>query len=302
MTPTTEVSVVPPSSLFVFWPGEEPPLSEEIRARLSGWGDAAPDADDTPPEGTVWSYWFDLADRPASLLVWCEPVARGSLKLLEQVQWRSNDDYRRAKECKWLVGLEGALSSRQPAADYQFHLRVAEAVGRDWSPVVYDATALKFRCVDEVRQLIQPKTPPRTAGLFSIHRLASSTVRGEPHYWLHTHGLERAGVPDLELYDVPDRYLSAACELFEATAELWIEFGTPPPQQPFSVGRDLNLAWLPWQAVVSGMPAETVGGWDYRRAGPEHTGFRAVLVAESAPKAWVRRRSRPPITVLEKLT
>lgn len=292
-------AVIPPSSLFVLWPGDEPPMAEEIRLRLSEWGQPAEDDGSQVPEGTLWSFWLELADRPQTYLIWCEPVSGSHHVLLDRVRWRSAAQEDAARQCRWMVGLEGALSLRQPISDYRLQLQLCEAISREWSPAVYDASSFTYRVPEEIRHLLTSRTAPATKSLYTIHQVPSTQPERNT-YWLHTHGLERAGVPDLELFDIPSRLVNPACELIDAVADLWIRYAIPDPQVPFAVGKDLRLAWRPWQAVVSELRDDSPGGWDFRREEFGHSGDRAVLVhphpVKTPAKQW-----RPPLEILERI-
>jgi hypothetical protein len=300
-------AVIPPSSLFVFWPGDQPPMAEEVRLRLEQWGHAAPDAESAAAEETVWSFWLELADRPISYLIWCERVSGPHLALLDQVRWRDEEQEAEARSCRWVVGLEGPLSLRHPTLDYQLQLRLCDTISRDWAPVVYDASGFQFRTPQELHQLTSTRTPPRTSSLYTIHKVRSNgrnaVEGGEPErFWLHTHGLERAGVPDLEIFQVPAPLVNAACELMETVASLWIQYQTPEPETPFAVGHGLEIAWRPWQAIVEELPQNAIGGWRYRRDEFNHTGYRAALLA-SQPAGGLRGRVwLPPLAILERMT
>lgn len=292
--------LIPPSSLFVFWPGDEPPLASEILYRVNEWGQPVCEHAGEDPEDTLWSFWLELADRPATCLFWCEPVTRSHLALLDQVHWRHADQERAARGCRWMVGLEGAISLRDPTADYQLQLQLCEALSRDWAPVVYDANAFRFLTTQEVRHLAGTVTPPRRRCLFSVHKVRSTPAGiSEAAWWIHTHGLERAGIPDLELFDVPGNHVAASIELIEAVADLWLEFCTPEPLVRFAVGDGLELSWRPWQAVAAELPPRAVGGWSSRKPELGHVGYRAVLVEPDG----VQRigPARPPIAVLDSL-
>jgi hypothetical protein len=294
-------SVIPPSSLFVFWPGEEPPLAEEIRLRVADWGQAIESFAGDGPEDTLWSFWFELIDRPATYLLWCEPVTTSHLALLRQVRWRDEAQERIARSCRWMVGIEGAISLRDPTADYQFQLRLGDALGRDWSPAIYDANAFRFLTMQDVRHLAGSKTPPRRRALYGVHKVRSTAAGlAPPAYWIHTHGLERAAIPDLELFHVPESLLPAALELIEAVADLWLEFCTPEPTAPFLVGDGLEVSWRPWQAVAAELAPNVVGGWAMRQPELGHTGYRAVLI-EADPQGRVGP-ARPPLELLRRLT
>ena len=295
-------TVIPPSSLLVFWPGDTPPLAEEVRVRLADWGHATAAAESSAAEGTLWSFWCELVDRPLSYLVWCEPAPTSHFAAMDRRGGERDRSVEEARRLPWVVGLEAPLSLQQPAKDYQFQLRLCEAISRGESPGVYDANAFAFHSHRDMAHLSGSETSPGNASLFSIHKLRQYGADSrEPVYWLHTHGLERAGIPDLELFDVPARLAPSACELFEAVADLWIDTSTPAPESPFSVGRDLQGAWRPWQAVASELDSDAVGGWRHRNEDHGHTGYRAVLVSSGAG-GWLRRGWKPPITVLEQLT
>lgn len=293
-------TVIPPSSLFVLWPGDQPPMAEEIRLRLLDWGQASTDDDAQVPEGTSWSFWLELADRPQSCLVWCEPISGGHRVLLDKVRWRSAQQRAAARSCRWMVGIEGALSLRQPTEDYRLQLQLCEAISRDWSPAIYDASSFEYRVPEEIRQLLSSKTRPGTRCLYTIHQVRDKVGDQEGEYWLHTHGLERAGLPDLELFAVPEQLRQAACELIDAVADLWIRYAIPDPQVPFSVGKQLRIAWRPWQAVVSEFDGSRAGGWDFRREEFGHSGDRAVLVSPQ-PVEGNGRRWKSPIDVLQRI-
>jgi hypothetical protein len=294
--------VVPPSSMFVFLPGDEPPFAEEIRVRLADFGTVASEQHDPSAEDTLWSFWLDLGDRPVSYLIWCEPVDGPHLRLLDQVAARNEQAAREAAACRFVVGVEGPLSLRHPLVDFHLQLRLADAVSCDWAPLVYDASGMQFRTLAEVKQLIATSTPPRVGSTYSMHRVRQTPQPGRPdRYWIHTHGLQRAGVPDLEIMDVPAPLLTAAQELVETVAGLWIQYQTPEPERPFAVGQGLEISWRPWHAAAEELPADEPGGWAYRKDEFAHTGYRAVLVA-ARPTTGAARIWRSPTEVLERLT
>ena len=291
--------VVPPSSQFVFWPGAEPPMREEIAMRLADLGHAHGDPEDDP-EDVLWSLRLDLAGRPASCLVWCEPIAGDPLRRLESVHWDDPDQLRQTHRCRWMIGVEGPLSLRDTVADYRLQLQLCDAVSRDWAPVVYDASSFQFRTRRQFRRLLDQE-PVRTLALASVHRKVVADDGPEPTCWLHTHGLERAGIPDLELFDVPESQVAAACELFEAVADLWIAFTPPDPGTLVEIGSGLKISWRPWQAAAAVLPDDAVGGWNDRGEHEGHAGYRGVLTAADArrhepflcPRGVLAELSRP---------
>ncbi|MBY0587728.1 DUF4026 domain-containing protein [bacterium] len=295
-------NVIPPSSLLILWPGDHPPMAEEVRVRLAEWGQTAPEMGSEGPEETLWSFWLELAERPTSFFVWCERVSDTHKMLLDYVHWRSPEQRRQATQCLWMVGLEGPISMKEPTADYQLQLRLCEAISRDWSPVIFDASALVYRSADDIRLLTEAQTPPRKSSLFSIHKVRSTPEGAVPaSYWVHTHGLERAGIPDLEILSVPQPLLGASCELLDAVADLWIEFGTPDAEISFAIGNSLEIAWRPWQAMAAELGTYDVGGREYRGPQYGHCGLRAVLVEPNqTPEGRVVWE--PPISLLRRVS
>lgn len=61
------------------------------------------------------------------------------------------------------------------------------------------------------------------------------------------------------MMDVPVQEADTLCQLLNATAALFIEHGPPPPDDPFPVGQDLWLLWLPWQQGVRMASRKSLG-------------------------------------------
>ncbi|QDU62315.1 hypothetical protein Pan216_31820 [Planctomycetes bacterium Pan216] len=275
-------------------------MAEEIRVRLGEAGRAVSDSEPSAAEETLWSFWYQPAERPTDYLIWCEPAIDAHWNFVGDVRWRSPEQQTLARSTRWLVGLEGPLSPKQPTIDYQLQLRLCDEISRGWAPVVGDANSLVYRAIEDVRSLASANVPPRTSSLYSIHKLVDREVDGELRYWVHTHGLERAGIPDLEMFDVPKSRLGAAKELIESVADLWIEFGTPEPEEEFLIGRAMNLRWRPWHDVAASMAPRATGGWRLRQDDPSHAGNRAVLV-DATGEAGGIRAAGAPLEVLTKL-
>jgi hypothetical protein len=69
------------------------------------------------------------------------------------------------------------------------------------------------------------------------------TVDGPARGWLHTHGLARHGVPELELRNVPRFLRGPACALLNEVADYLLNRATRPllPGQTMLLGRDVLL-------------------------------------------------------------
>lgn len=96
--------------------------------------------------------------------------------------------------------------------------------------------------------------PIRLDALYRIH-----AVTTDVGVWLHTHGLRRAGVPELELLACPPDCVAAAGALLRAVAHRAILHGSPDMGEVHPYGHDLACALVPW-SFVHGHIRPPVGG------------------------------------------
>ncbi len=186
--------MIPSSTMFIFWPGDEPPGPEEIRYRLLDWG-AGLDREIEEPEGTLWSFEQQLAQKPMSFLVWCERVEGSYLQLLKPFAQRAPEAADSVRKCSWMIGIEGPLSLGDPLDDYRLQLAMVECIAADWAPAVYDACSFTFRTIEEVQTLVGSNYPPSVASLYTLHRVSEADQNGVVRHWIHSHGLERTAFP-----------------------------------------------------------------------------------------------------------
>jgi hypothetical protein len=114
---------------------------------------------------------------------------------------------------------------------------------------------------DSAQRLLAPAGVERLAtslgprDLFAIHSVGPA---GDA-YWLHTHGLSRARVPELDLLGVPASGRELAGELLDATAALLLSHGVPPVGAPFPVGEGVELVLLPAKDALARAPKGIAG-------------------------------------------
>jgi hypothetical protein len=291
-----------PSTLFVFWPGREPPPQAEVRLNAGAMAERLRDYDpaDWDLEEALWSDSYGIEDYPAPLLTWAgRSEGLVSERDFGQACWNSGEE-QRARESAWVVGVETLLCPRHPAATYQRQLQFGLTLCPG-TPAVYDACSYKLRAGSEVQRLTSTDVPPRTTTLFSIHAIGPDEVPAPPDHghWLHTHGLNRANCPELELLDVPQELIYPASCLINGLADLLIDLELPPPGSPFRAGQDLWIAWRPWEKVVRERPRTALGGRDDRED-EAHQGYRIVLV-DPQPRGRRRKRWGPPLKALRRL-
>ncbi len=188
------------------------------------------------------------------------------------------------------------LDAEHPLASYRYQLRLATAVAGEESPAIFDAGAHRLIPPTEAHELtITSSVVPPIERLFSVHVVAREDER-----WVHTHGLNRIGLPELDLVDVPASLADeAARTLLTCVASLLCDYDPPPgyPTAPIALaGPELRASLVWWKEAVERMPEGVVGGADDRPDAP-HRGWRMLLVAldrEARPRPW-----QPPVRVLE---
>src|SRR5581483_8408218 len=100
-----------------------------------------------------------------------------------------------------------------PLKAYREQLAVARALAGPDLVALFDESAERLLAPGELDRLAASELAPRD--LFAIQSVGPGA--GET-YWVHTHGLARARVPELDLLGVPAAHREAASELLDAVA------------------------------------------------------------------------------------
>ena len=130
---------------------------------------------------------------------------------------------------------------------------------------------------------------------------ANQEDTGEPGAaWLHTHGLWRCGLPELEMLEVPPAQVDAASEVITAMAGRLLEEPAPAPGEPFALGPGLDVTLQPWQDVASYLEEGSPGGLADRDKDGDHNGVRAVICG-ATPDGTYKKIWRWPREIVERL-
>ena len=89
--------------------------------------------------------------------------------------------------------------------------------------------------------------PPRPESLFSIHAVRADE---DGRLWLHTHGLRRLGLPELEALDGGPDDSYALGHLINAIATRLLVHGLPTLHEAHWWGHGIALALVPWPEVA----------------------------------------------------
>jgi hypothetical protein len=173
-----------------------------------------------------------------------------------------------------------------PAKDLQRQFRVLLALAPDAVEVI-DAASTAHHSVAWVRDVATASVPPPPMALFAVHAVQpDDKARGA--VWLHTHGLLRCGLVELEIVDVQPDDAGSMGELINAVAPMFLDRGLPDPGQEFAVGAALPLVWMPWE---EGLKRVRPGWWSEseEREGPHGLPSGILL---TPPKGFLLKRHR----------
>ncbi|MDF1663801.1 MAG: DUF4026 domain-containing protein [Planctomycetota bacterium] len=263
------------SILYAFWPDAELPLFEEARCRLEGW---ATQSGEGHENGAFWSQYFTIPEHPVPIHVWAGPRGEDLLfPSFKEVRWAVEEERQKAENAQWLLGIETHLNPIDPLQSYHLQLGFCMALCPN-SPAIYDACSHTLRSGSEIERLTSSSVPPRTNELFSIHVVVGSDNDGAKNCWLHSHGLNRARAPEIDLLEVPETLCNAGYHLINGVAELLIGSDLPDAGEAFPVGHDLKISWKPWQDVLKARDSSLGGLGDRRGIANDHGGYRYVLL------------------------
>lgn len=262
-----------PSILHALWPDDALPLAEEVRHRLHGWGDVL--SAESHAQG-FWSLTVQLHEYPFPARIFCSNPDEQIQFQHERTRWTNKDEEKRALRCRWALGLEFPMLIREdPVGSYHFQLKLAQALCSP-VPAVYDTSSHFLRSGSEIDRLTNTRVPPRVRELYSIHAVRQEQ-QPEAKYWLHTHGLTRAGIPECELIELPESDLESGAQLLEAFVAAVLDQELPPPAVPFQIGHELEVSWRPWHEVADQYPKAFGGRQDRRGLDGSHQGERLII-------------------------
>ena len=191
----------------------------------------------------------------------------------------------------WTLGVLANLDPRDPLGSYRDEVRFC----LDLSPQplsAWDEMSLRPLAPEDLARIAGEGCAPDATWLYTIHQVTCDR-RGRS--WIHTHGLARAGIPDLDLLRWPGRLAEAGVDLLRHLARRWIGRRPPPPRMPFRIAKQSEIAWIPLAEALPTMREREYGGPRDRRLIGRAIDHRGVLVETPLSKdGW-----RPPLKAVE---
>ena len=264
-----------PSTLIALWPGNDSPtMTEVIAAFTKHAGEPVAIINDGMPgvAAMLWNAVVAVPGIEAELAIWAEPA--------EELPPGELDDPA-AAACRWIVGLETLLDASEPLAHFAAVMRLLAGACAD-IPAVLDVNCRRWYPRAALDTTFGADNDPPAAVLWIGHVVEpAGEHRGN---WIHTHGLHRCALPELEMLDVPENLVPAAVQLLDTIAGRMLEVMIPPPGEPFAIGPDLDVTFRPWQKAApevgdgpGGMAARRDDADDPNAAENPHIGMRAVV-------------------------
>ncbi|MCC6466374.1 MAG: hypothetical protein IT463_13630 [Planctomycetes bacterium] len=274
--PRPDDDEVHPSSLALLCVTREPPQPVEVLARLERAGFLPQELTEGPAaegEAIVWSRAVQLAGGGTPWLLFC---TRRDPQFTpwewSNARWRSREEFEQTRGCRWVVFIETLYDDdHDPNEAYHRHLRVAEAAGEGLASACFDVQSLCFRSLTTLHELARCEVPPAPEQLFQVHVVGDENGPA----WLHTHGLRRFDLPDLELLQVPrERTDDAHTALCWLTAYILHDY-IPSAGCDVAFGVNIETRLKPLPAAADQLPADTPGTGADRDA--DHGGWRLAL-------------------------
>lgn len=161
-----------------------------------------------------------------------------------------------AVDSAWSLGLSVDFGD-QPLRAYHHQLIVLSTLAPD-AVIFHDVTACRVHSSGWVREAASSGVPPAPEWLFSIHAVYDQDGSSKDA-WLHTHGLLRCGIPELEMAGLPKEAGGVCSRLINTIASLFMEHSLPDPGEAFLPAEGMELVWLPWEEGLSKLPRRCLG-------------------------------------------
>ncbi|MCP4870537.1 MAG: DUF4026 domain-containing protein [Proteobacteria bacterium] len=209
------------------------------------------------------------------------------------------DDVARAREASVAIAVECDMSDvSDPLRALHRQVQVLHALAPE-AVVILDVAACAFRSGHWMWEVASCPIPPAPDALYTIHAIYDPD-RPNAGAWLHTHGLRRCGLPEIEALDVPRDEAGSMGTLLNHVAPLLLERGVPEPEEPFEIGHEMSVLWLPWEEGLDHLPNSVEGGRGDRE--DLHGLPTCMLFHPDQQGMFWKRRYRRPSTIIERMS
>ena len=248
----------PPSPMWAWLPAsEDAPTATAAMAALTARFGAGLSMEMVSPPNAPHATWELTCAIPGGrrFSVWAQRSQKvESLHLQHDHHVLSEEEKDALAKSAWSLGVVLVFGDA-PLDDFHFQLQALTAVAPG-AIAAFDVAAYRLHHAEWVRESAKSAAPPSPTSLFVMHFVRDRDKPG----WIHTHGLDRCGRLELELFDVTADASRLLGELVNSTAAFFLDQGLPTPGEAVEVGRDLPLLWLPWEEALSRSAPRHGGG------------------------------------------
>lgn len=282
-----------PSWLLALLPEDaEPPSVTEVLARLEASDFDVVDHSMLAEPEMPQAHWeislsLRLDDETVAegIGIWAEP-AEGLEEAHLDWQGMTPEDIALAKSSRWCLGVSEHFADR-PLEDFHRQVQLLATVAPD-AVAFLDLVACFPRPGRWMREVAEQSVAPSPENLYCIHAVAEESESEEAvvsgGVWLHTHGLLRCGMIELEMLDVPPSDVVEMGTILNTAAALFLDHGIPEPGEPFEVGAGVELIWLPWRRALRHVSRRALGTRPDRD--DLHARPSGILFAPPRRRAW----------------
>jgi hypothetical protein len=224
----------------------------------------------------------------------------------DQPVWQ-DDERERARQSRWVVTVRSVLDGDDPLRWFHELVRLCCAFLPE-APAAYDPCSMTMLSATRLRRIAQSRVPPPPRTLYAIHAVPPERDAADPTCWIHTHGLARTQIPELDLVGVPPELIMAGATMIQMVVGVLVGRGVRDGAQEIEFGHECRVGFRSWQDVVRRLPRRANGGSrDRERSGSEHAGRRIVLgrfATRRTGEVWrtpldlLQRVQRPGFTAL----
>lgn len=261
-----------PTALIALWPGDTAPTMTEVLAAFGAHiGRDVRVVDELDPEdpSVLFCAVIDVPGREEPVLLWAEPARPLADDELDDPA---------ARACRWVVGVETVLDTDDPHASFWSLMRLIAEPFED-VPAIADLNSERWHPRESLDRALASGVEPPLSVLWMIHVVQWSDADDDTGAWIHTHGLQRCGLPELEMLEVPPGCIEPAVALLETIAGRLLDGAVPAPGEPYAVGPQLQVTLEPWQDAAPRV-TDAPGGPDDRTGEDNpHVGVGAVICA-----------------------
>jgi hypothetical protein len=216
-----------------------PPSADAVLARIRARLEAAEELDPAAVAATEEGGGWEIAAPDGAWLVRTSAVPALDADHLDEERF-DDGELAAVRAARYALAVEGTLHPHDAMSSFERLLGLAHAAAPDAVGLV-DRDGAAVHAGSWLREAAAPGVPVRVDALYRIHAAVRQGVA-----WLHTHGLARFGLPEIELFGADGGDLQVHAALVRTAANSALLLGLPAYGEPVTYGHDLQVALVPY--------------------------------------------------------